>query len=167
MLDSLEFSPALVRTALWDVVAWNNAATITLTDYAKLAPEERNILKLLFGKSPARAHMIHWERDARSAVAAFRSEAARAGNTEMVQALVAEISSLSPEFAAIWRDYAVQNYGEGLKHIRHATAGDLALEYSSFAIDGRPDLGLVIFNPATADDKERLQALIASRRAAK
>ena len=85
----------------------------------------------------------------------------------MVQALVAEISSLSPEFAAIWRDYAVQNYGEGLKHIRHATAGDLALEYSSFAIDGRPDLGLVIFNPATADDKERLQALIASRRAAK
>jgi len=167
MLDSLEFSPALVRTALWDVVAWNNAATITLTDYAKLAPEERNILKLLFGKSPARAHMIHWERDARSAVAAFRSEAARAGNTEMVQALVAEISSLSPEFAAIWRDYAVQNYGEGLKHIRHATAGDLALEYSSFAIDGRPDLGLVIFNPATADDKERLQALIAGRRAAK
>src|SRR5476649_2083855 len=27
VLDALEFSPAVVRTATWDVVAWNRAAT--------------------------------------------------------------------------------------------------------------------------------------------
>src|ERR1700733_5457139 len=32
VLDALEPSPALIRTATWDVVAWNRAATVMLTD---------------------------------------------------------------------------------------------------------------------------------------
>src|SRR6185312_12757118 len=44
VLDSLELSPAIVKTATWDVVAWNRAATFLLTDYGALAPEQRNIL---------------------------------------------------------------------------------------------------------------------------
>jgi hypothetical protein len=34
VLDSLESSPALVKTSEWDVVAWNRAAAAVLTDYA-------------------------------------------------------------------------------------------------------------------------------------
>src|SRR3982750_496161 len=48
VLDALETSPAIIRTAIWDVVAWNRAATIVLTDYAKLPSERRNILRLIF-----------------------------------------------------------------------------------------------------------------------
>src|SRR5215469_16692694 len=33
VLDALEPCPALIRTATWDVVAWNQAATVTLMDY--------------------------------------------------------------------------------------------------------------------------------------
>src|ERR1700722_15488382 len=33
VLDVLEPSPALIRTATWNVVAWNRAATVMLTDY--------------------------------------------------------------------------------------------------------------------------------------
>ncbi|WP_105424986.1 helix-turn-helix transcriptional regulator [Neorhizobium tomejilense] len=166
VLDSLVYSPAVVRTPLWDVVAWNDAAAVVMTDYAALPPEERNILKLIFLNDRVRGHMVNWERDARSAVAAFRAEAARIGALEVVQALVGELGDASAEFQAIWRDYDIQSYGEGLKHFRHETAGDLMLEYSSFAVDGRPDLGLVIFNPVTADDAERIRALVESRRAA-
>src|SRR5271170_7785777 len=32
VLDALEPSPALIRTATWDVVAWNRAATVMLMD---------------------------------------------------------------------------------------------------------------------------------------
>ena len=39
VLDALEPSPALIRTATWDVVAWNRAATVMLTDYGSLPPE--------------------------------------------------------------------------------------------------------------------------------
>jgi transcriptional regulator with XRE-family HTH domain len=35
LLDALEFSPALIKTATWEVVAWNRAATIVLTAMAR------------------------------------------------------------------------------------------------------------------------------------
>src|SRR5215468_8385819 len=31
VLDALAFSPAIIRTATWDVVAWNRPATVVLT----------------------------------------------------------------------------------------------------------------------------------------
>src|ERR1700732_5160569 len=41
VLDALEPSPALIRTATWNVVAWNRAASAVLTDYGSLPPEQR------------------------------------------------------------------------------------------------------------------------------
>src|SRR5580692_1861491 len=37
LLDALELSPAIVKTATWDIVAWNRAAAVVLTDYDALA----------------------------------------------------------------------------------------------------------------------------------
>src|SRR5580692_11111867 len=48
VLDALDPSPALIRTATWDVVAWNRAATVMLMDYAAVPPEQRNILRFIF-----------------------------------------------------------------------------------------------------------------------
>ena len=42
-------------------------------------------------------------------------------------------------------------------------AGLLALEYSAFAVDGRPDLGMVVYNPATPADAEKIRKLIDAR----
>jgi transcriptional regulator with XRE-family HTH domain len=44
VLDSLEVGPALVKTATWDIIAWNRAAAAVLTDYGALPPGQRNIL---------------------------------------------------------------------------------------------------------------------------
>src|SRR6201982_2368858 len=38
VLDALYPSPALIRTATWNVLAWNRAATVLLTDYESLPP---------------------------------------------------------------------------------------------------------------------------------
>ena len=38
------------------------------------------------------------------------------------------------------------------------------MEYSAFAVDGRPDLGVVIYNPATLADAERIRSLIKARK---
>jgi transcriptional regulator with XRE-family HTH domain len=48
VLDVLEPSPALIRTAAWDVVAWNRAVAVTMTDYGSVPPEQRNILRFFF-----------------------------------------------------------------------------------------------------------------------
>jgi transcriptional regulator with XRE-family HTH domain len=163
VLDALELSPALVKTLTWDVVAWNRAASAVLTDYGALPPGQRNILRLIFLNPRVRAAQFDWESVARFVVAAFRADAARAGASANVGALVDELSRLSPEFEAMWRDNDVRSYGEGVKRLRHPIAGPIAFEYSAFAVDGRPDLGMVIYNPATPEDAERIGSLVKAR----
>jgi transcriptional regulator with XRE-family HTH domain len=160
VLDALHPTPALIRNATWDVVAWNPAATVMLADYAALPPEQRNILRLLFLNPRSRTLQYDWESVARFVVGAFRADTARAGATAKVGPLVEELSRLSPEFAAIWRDNDVSTHHEAVKHIRHPVFGEFAFEYSSFAVEGRPDLNMVVYNPATPADAEKLRTLV-------
>jgi len=160
VLDALDPSPAVIRTATWDVVAWNRAATVMLGDYGSLPPAQRNILRFMFLDPRARAAQYDWDSVARFVVGAFRVDAARAGAAEAVEPLVDELCRLSPEFKAMWRDNDIRSYGEHVKHIRHPVLGPLAFEYSAFAIDGRPDLSMVVYNPATPADVDRIRSLI-------
>ena len=166
VLDALEPSLAIIRTATWDVVAWNRATAAVLTDYSLLPPGERNVLRLLFGDPRVRAAQDDWEGVARFVVGSFRADAARAGAVEEVRALAEELCRTSPEFAAMWRDNDVRSHGEGLKHLRHPVLGRITLELSSFAVDGRPDLWLLVHNPVLPADRERIRALIEAPRAA-
>ncbi|MGB9329940.1 MAG: helix-turn-helix transcriptional regulator [Steroidobacteraceae bacterium] len=164
VLDALEPNPALIRTATWDVVAWNRAATVMLTDYGALPPQQRNILRFIFLDPRVRAAQYDWESVARFVVGAFRVDAARAGAAAEVEPLVDELCRLSPEFKAMWRDNDVRSHGEGVKRIRHPILGLLAFEYSAFAVDGRPDLNMVVYNPATPADAEKIRSLTGSAR---
>src|SRR5262245_60121198 len=160
LLDALEVSPALIKTASWDVVAWNRAAAAVLTDYGALAPGERNILRLIFCDPRVRAAQVDWDSITRFVVGAFRADAARAGAVSEVGELVDELCRRSPEFAALWRDNNVNVHGEGVKQLRHPLLGPIAMEYSAFAVDGRPDLGMVVYNPATPADADRIRSLV-------
>jgi transcriptional regulator with XRE-family HTH domain len=163
VLDVLNPCPALIRTATWDVIAWNQAATAMLADYGTLPPEQRNVLRFIFLDPHARATQYDWESTARFVVGSFRTDVARAGATSEIGDLVNELCQLSPEFAEMWRDNDVRTYGEKIKHIRHSIAGEIAFEYSAFAVDGRPDLSMVIYNPATPADADKISLLIDAR----
>jgi transcriptional regulator with XRE-family HTH domain len=163
VLDALEPTPALIRTAIWDVVAWNQAATVMLMDFAAASAGERNMLRYIFLDPRMRAAQDNWEGVARFVVASFRAEAARAGAMEEAQPLVEDLCRLSPEFKAMWRDsHDVQGHVEAVKQIRHPVLGRIAFEYSAFAVDSRPDLSLLIYNPATPADAEKIAAMVRS-----
>lgn len=161
VLDALDPSPGLIRTAIWDVVAWNRAATVMLMDYGSLPPEERNILRFMFLDPRVRVAQYDWESVARFVVGAFRVDAARAGAAAEVEPLVDELCRLSPEFKVMWRDHDVRAHHEGIKHIRHPVLGSISFEYSAFAVDGRSDLTMVVYNPVAAD-AQRIRSLIES-----
>ncbi|MBU6440798.1 MAG: helix-turn-helix domain-containing protein [Betaproteobacteria bacterium] len=163
LLDVLDPCPAVIRTATWDVVAWNRAATRVLMDYAALEPQQRNVLRHLFLDARARAAQYDWDSVARAVVGSFRVEAARAGAAAAVQPLVDELSRLSPEFRALWNEAEPPpSRHEAVKQIRHPVLGNFAFEYSAFAVDGRTDLSLVVYNPATPGDLQRLRDLLDS-----
>jgi hypothetical protein len=133
-----------------------------LMDYGSLPPDQRNILRFIFLDPRARAAQYDWDSVARFALGAFRADAARAGAAAEVESLVEELCRLSPEFRAMWREHDVRSApGEIVKHIRHPALGRIAFEYSAFAVDGRPDLSMVVYNPATPEDAERIRSLLA------
>src|ERR1700758_2753712 len=87
VLDALDPSPALIRTATWDVIAWNRAASALLLDYGALPPEQRNMLRFVFLDPRARSSHYDWESVARFVLGAFRLESARAGAAAEVEPL--------------------------------------------------------------------------------
>ena len=161
VLDAMTTSPAIIKTATWDVIAWNQAAAALFMDYSKVAPQQRNILRLMFSNPGVRAAQEDWLRVARFVVGTFRADAARAGAKAEIAQLVEELSRISPEFEMLWRENDVASHSEGLKRIHHPEMGLIELEFSTFAVDGRPDLGMIVYNPVSEDAAERIRSLIA------
>ena len=162
VLDRLNPSPAFIRTAAWDIVAWNSAAAMVLIDSGTQPPEERNVLKHIFLDPRVRAAQDDWESVARFVVGSFRADVARAGAASAVGELVDELCRRSPDFARMWRDNQVHAPGERVKQIKHPVLGAFSFEYSAFAIDGRPDLNMVVYNPFTQEDADNIGKLIAA-----
>jgi transcriptional regulator with XRE-family HTH domain len=160
ILDRLEPCPAFIRTPTWDVVAWNRPAALVLSDYGSRPRNERNILRSLFLDPRVSAAQHDWRSVARFAVGAFRADSTRAGAAAEIEPLVDELCRLSPEFRAIWSENDVRSFGEGMKRLRHPTLGPLALSYSAFAVEGRRDLKMVVFNPATPADSDKVSTLL-------
>lgn len=161
VLDSMPFSPAIIRTATWDVVAWNKAAAVILTDYAKLPKERRNILRMMFSDERMRAVQDEWRSVARYVVGAFRADAARAGAGVDIAQLVEELSADSPEFKAMWDDNEITSTREGIKRLHHPVLGTIELEFSTFTVEGRSDLNMMVYGPANAEVTEQFRSLLA------
>ncbi len=159
VLDALDGCPAMIRTATWDVVAWNRAATAIFANYGALPSAERNLLRMIFLDPHARTFNCNWESVARFIVGVFRGDAARAGAAATVQPLVDELCAKSPDFATLWRESGINGACEGVRRLRHARLGEIAFEFSAFAVDGRADLAMLVYTPVSADDAARIRAL--------
>ncbi|HFZ8993353.1 TPA: helix-turn-helix transcriptional regulator [Citrobacter freundii] len=155
VLDAFSI-PAIIKTVNWDVLAWNHAAACILTDYARLPPPERNLLRRLFTDPEIRHAQQDWQAVARLVVNVFRADVARAGPSPKTESLIAELSGLSPEFDTWWRSNEVASHGEGMKRIFHPQSGAIDLEFSTFGVDGQPDLNMVIFNPANEESQRKI-----------
>lgn len=162
VLDSMADSPAMIKTAEWHVVAWNRAATAVFVDYGALHPDERNVLRMMFRDEATKRQLLpDWEQVSRGLVANFRADVARTGASEHVRALVDELSLMSATFREMWQSHDVSYHGEGLKQLRFPDEGLIDMEYSTFAVEDKPGLSLVVFNPVTDDDRAKLQRVIA------
>jgi transcriptional regulator with XRE-family HTH domain len=161
VLDAFENSPAMVKTSTWDVVAWNEAASLVLGDYSQIPPDQRNVLRLMFTTPHARAAQLDWESVAHHLVASFRADVVRAGASEKIKAFVAELCTLSPEFARLWQSNDVETSHGGTKQLRHPKGGVLSLEISKFAVDGRPDLSMLVYNPMAPKDAKMIAQILA------
>jgi hypothetical protein len=66
-----------------------------------------------------------------------------------------------PEIAALWADNDVRFHCEGTKRLHPPVLGAIELEYSDFAVDGRPDLGMIVYNPVDPEMANRIRMILA------
>jgi hypothetical protein len=133
-----------------------------LSDYAAQPPGGRNLLRRLF-TDPVMRGMPDWEANARFAIAAFRVDAARAGDCPEAAALAEELQAGCKDFRRLWADNETSSHYVGVKRIERVPAGSITLEYQSFPVDSAAGLSMIVFTPVTAADVEAVALLMANK----
>ena len=87
----------------------------------------------------------NWEDDVQRLVESFRSVYDLWSHEPEFTSLVAELSTLSPEFKKWWNAHQVRRSSSGKKIVRHPKKGEIKLEYSTFQSNDNPDLKLVLY----------------------
>jgi transcriptional regulator with XRE-family HTH domain len=158
-LEHLGTSPAYITGHRWDVLAWNSAACQIITDFAALPVEERNIVRLIFSNEEFCRRFVDWEGIAQRILAQLRASSSQYRDDEQISALIADLKRCSPEFARWWPRHEVQGRQDGRKELMHPQAGLLALDHSTFQIDGSPGLKIVVYLPANEETARKLKQL--------
>lgn len=162
VLDAMT-TPAYVRTITWDMVAWNLATSLVLSDYSRFPVGERNLLKHLFALSDEYKHLPQWEEFAGFAVAAFKGDLARTRDCPDGMALAQELCTSNAEFRRMWNDGPVLSHWTGRKQFVHPVLGPLSLDYTSYSIDGTNGLSMVVFTPRTEEETAAIADLVRSQ----
>ena len=145
MLDALAV-PALVKTARWDVVAWNAYITRVFRDYSILPPERRNLLRLLLVEDTSyQGDPDAYYTTARRILAKFRVDYSQYCDDPAFDELIEGLSRDSAVFRELWNNPEVMNRSEAVAY--HPQRGGMWFEHTSYVPEGCPALRMVVFVP--------------------
>lgn len=136
LIEAMDPVPALLQGPRLEILAWNRAAAILLTDFGAMPVRDRNIARWLFLDSSNRTRYPDWEDVAAPTVAALRAAYNPGRPDEALEKLVGELSVASDEFAHYWADYRLFKHANGTKRIFHPTVGVMTLNYETLDIAG-------------------------------
>ena len=163
LLERLPQTAAIVTSAVFEVLAWNDLAAALMEDFSVLTPRDRNLARRVFlgpgalgvplyGISDAPQFRQHAVRELRATVARYPSDPA-------VTDLVAELRAGSAEFARLWEQHDVRTTPMLTKTFRHPVVGEVTVDCDSLALTDR-DQHLVLYTaPPGSRDAEALVLL--------
>lgn len=154
LMDDLPARPAYILNLRWDVLAWNNAAD-KLLSFSSHTPERRNMLWLLFTDPAVRELFTPWEEQACQMLASFRRDFARAAQDPAIDALVDELTKVSPEFKQWWKTQEVNAPCQGVRHLYLEEMGAIALDHTTLTVDEERHLRLVYYAVKGSDAEAR------------
>nr|BBH87364.1 transcriptional regulator [Thermosporothrix sp. COM3] len=137
ILDELNAVPALLTGRTYDILGWNNAARMVFGDFGKLPKSERNLLWLLFTKTPLSEQItlfVEREHYAQEILEVFRGRVNRSLDTPEISTFIKRLQHASPVFRKLWAQHNVRATCTGKKHLRHPILGDLTFETATFQV---------------------------------
>ena len=161
LVSRLDPFPAYVKGGRWDVLAANRAARALFTDWAALAPGDRNKVWWMFTDPAARKVYVEWEQEASDLLGRFRAAAARRPDDPAFTTLIERLHQASPEVRDWWPRYEVRPVGSGTKRLHHPALGDVAFQHTVLQVADHPEQMLVYFTTSEVPE-DKLAALAAS-----
>jgi transcriptional regulator with XRE-family HTH domain len=163
LIERLPQTAAIVVSAVFEVLAWNDLAAALLEDFAVLAPEERNLARKAFlgpARPGAALYSVSDVAEFRQhVVTELRSTLARYPADPAVTGLVAELRDGSPEFARLWERHDVQAASALTKTFRHPAVGEITVDCDALKLTDR-DQHLVLYTaPPGSRDADALALL--------
>ncbi|MEU1090385.1 helix-turn-helix transcriptional regulator [Streptomyces sp. NPDC005576] len=159
LIDAWMPSPAHIMDRYWNVVCYNDAASMVLG----LRPDlVQNCLISFFTDPVYRSRAATWDLIAPQVVAQFRAACTEYPDEEGFQAVVAEAKEASDEFASLWEQRDIAPAGQIRKELHHPLAGILQVESTQLRVPARPDLVIVLHNPLPGTGTEERLAWLAS-----
>ncbi|CAM5593236.1 hypothetical protein SALBM311S_03247 [Streptomyces alboniger] len=111
LLDRLPQAAAIVLSATYEVIAWNDLAAALMEDFSALPRRDRNLVRRRFLEPKRGGRWLYSVSDAdafaRSAVQHLRAAAARYPDDPEMTGLVEELLAGSEEFARLWAAHEV------------------------------------------------------------
>ena len=163
LLERLPQTAAFVTSAAFEVLAWNDLAAALMEDFARLAPEDRNLARRAF-LGPARPEApLYGVSDGaefrQHAVMELRATLARYPADPAVTGLVEELREGSPEFARLWERHDVQGAPMLAKTFRHPVVGEVTVDCDALTLTDR-DQRLVLYSAPPGSSGAEALALL-------
>ncbi|WP_019068260.1 helix-turn-helix transcriptional regulator [Streptomyces hokutonensis] len=162
VLDKLDPYPACVQNGKFDLLAYNSAMRLLITDLDEVPIAQRNCVWLTFTEPRWRERVVDWEQAAARQVANLRVAMAEHVDDGRWKALVSRLRAESPEFAELWDRHSVRGVDAGVpRRIDHPEVGRMTFTVSNTWVAPGSTTRLQVLLPADPDTDERLTRLVA------
>jgi transcriptional regulator with XRE-family HTH domain len=154
ILQELRTCPTLISDRHCGIVGWNEAAAHVFLDFAKLPPEQRNMISLLFVRKEFRRLAVNWEQFVRGYLSIFRAYYGQYVEDRWYDDFIGEMKGQHPEFNQLWEESRVSSAPDVVLEFRHAKAGKMLFHLTSLQVQGSTDLRCSIYTPAGDSNTE-------------
>src|SRR5262249_25877102 len=152
LLNHQGLFPAFILGRRWDILAWNQTASLLLGDLDSLQPEDRNQLWHIFTNPHVRHCLTDWESQAQRMLAEFRDSYGRYFDDEQFTVLLDRLTAASDEFRAWWPRHDVVGRHVICKEFHLPDVGRLVFEQITTYVGDSTDLRLVVKVPLPESD---------------
>ncbi|MDT0265364.1 helix-turn-helix transcriptional regulator [Streptomyces sp. DSM 44915] len=165
LVDAFGDAPVVVVGRRSDVLMWNRPGHALFAGHLPLDSPSRaatrpNTARLLFLDAHTRDLYVDWPRKARDVVGKLRQAVGEYPGDPRLAALIGELTMRSPEFATLWAEHKVREWGMNEYRMRHPTVGELDVLQHSLPVPRGRGVRLVVTTAAAGSAAEAALRLL-------
>jgi transcriptional regulator with XRE-family HTH domain len=170
LIQRLPQAAAIVVSANYEVIAWNDLAAALMEDFSALSRRDRNLARRVFLGPHPQGRRLYGVSDAdlfaRTVAQHLRAAVGRYPEDPELSELVAELHSGSAEFAQVWATHDVNAQTALCKTFHHPLVGSVTVNCDVLDVTDR-DQRVVIYTAdpgSPAEEALRLLSVVGTQR---